>query len=106
MQGTPLPFSLLLVKVKPPDDSGPCQLPENAIQPLSKVVLLCVTLSFPFHAYSLVLQQVIMNQHDLCRCSSLMCLAALPGILLPPLPPGSLGQRGSPTLPARHGADG
>lgn len=42
---TPRPFSLFLVKVKPLDDSGPCQLPENAIQPLSKVLLLCSSLS-------------------------------------------------------------
>lgn len=70
--------------------------------PLQNVVILF----FPFHAYSFVLQQVIMNRHDLHKCPSLMCLPALPGILLPPLLPGSLGQRGSPTLPARHGADG
>lgn len=40
---TLLLFSLLLVKVKPQDDSGPCQLPDNAIQPLSKALSLCPT---------------------------------------------------------------
>lgn len=39
-----------------------------------------------------------MNQHDLHKSSFFICPMALPGILLPPLPPESLGDRGSPCL--------
>ena len=93
-------FSVLLVKVKPQAHSCPCQLPDDMAHPAplqSTVIQISLFVPFPLYTYSPVLQQLIMNLHDLHRCSSLICPVALPGILLPPLPQQPGGQ-GDPCL--------